>query len=90
VTKESKVSLKAIIRRNKLVQNEIAEAVGIAAETLSRWVSGTVTPSGANLVRLANHLRQFEPDLAEADLLAPEPDAVDCPVATVAPTPDAA
>ena len=82
------MSLKTIIRRNKLVQNEIAEAVGIAPETLSRWVSGTVTPSGGNLVRLANHLRQFEPALTEADLLSQDLELVDCPCATVAPTPD--
>ena len=63
--------LRDVIRRNGLKQREIAEAVGVAAETFSRWVAGRITPGGENLVRLLDFLRRHEPSLQADDLLPP-------------------
>jgi hypothetical protein len=47
--------------------------------TVMAWVHGRSVPSGTNLVRLLDFLRQFEPGLQNEDLLptseAPEPAA---------------
>lgn len=69
------MALKDIIARNNLVQKDMAEAIGVTQETLSRWSQGHVTPGGTNLGRLLEHLRRFEPGITVADVL-PDP-AVD-------------
>lgn len=69
------MALGEVLDRNRLKQKQIAEAIGVSEETVSRWVNGHVRPSGDNLVRLAAYLRRYQPDVREADLLAPADDA---------------
>lgn len=63
------MGLKEILRRNRLQQKAVAEALGVSRQTVCFWVSGQVTPGGENLSRLLEFLRQFEPSLEAADLL---------------------
>lgn len=58
-----------VIRRNNLNQREMADSLGVAQETLSRWVQGHKRPTGTNLVLLLGHLRKYEPNLQAEDLL---------------------
>lgn len=61
------------IRRNRLQQKDVAEALGISRMTVLKWVHGDSVPTGTNLLRLLEYLRQFEPTLQAEDLLAPGP-----------------
>lgn len=63
------MALKDVIQRNGLNQRELAESLGVAPETLSRWVQNHKRPTGENLVRLLAHLRQYEQDLQAEDLI---------------------
>lgn len=74
--------LRAVIARNRLQQKEIAEALGISRMSVWSWVDGRTVPSGGNLLRLLEYLRQFEPTLQAEDLLDPAATPV------VAPAPD--
>jgi len=76
------MDLAEAIKGTGKTQGEIAEDLGIARETLSRWVTGAVVPSGPNLVRLADYLRRYLPSLRESDLLS-DRSAVDIPAAPV-------
>lgn len=67
-------TLKELFQRHGLKQKDVADALGIAEETLSRWVQGHVKPSGENLVRLYTYLRKYEPKL-RIESLSPEPEA---------------
>lgn len=40
-----------------LKQNQLAKKIGIAATNISMWESGTTSPRGENLIRLANALK---------------------------------
>lgn len=61
-----------VIRRHGLVKRRVADAVGVTPETVSRWVHGHTTPRGAELVKLLDHLRQYEPGLEASDLMDDE------------------
>jgi transcriptional regulator with XRE-family HTH domain len=50
------VALAEIIDRNNLKGKDIADAVGVAPETLSRWTQGHMVPSGENVGRLLSYL----------------------------------
>jgi len=54
------------------MQKDIAEALGLSRVAVWAWVDGRSMPSGVNLLRLLEYLRQFEPGLQAEDLL---PDA---------------
>lgn len=45
-------------QRLKLTQGQLAEAFGVALNTVSRWENGTSTPEGKGMIRLA--LKQLE------------------------------
>jgi len=60
--------LKDAIERNSLNQRELARALGVAPETITRWKSGERVPSGSNLMRLVAYLRQHEPTLQAEEL----------------------
>lgn len=77
--------LRAVIERNRLKGREIAEAIGVAPETLSRWVQGHVAPTSDNLLRLLSHLRQYEPGLQVEDLVEASPAVALAPVAEAEP-----
>lgn len=68
--RKRRADLATIIERNGLKQIEIAASIGVAKETLNRWVRGHKRPTGDNLVRLLAHLRRFEPELQAEDLMA--------------------
>lgn len=63
------MALRDVIYRNGLIQKDIAEAIGVTPETLSRWSKGHVTPGGTNLGLLLDHLRRFEPGITIKDIL---------------------
>ena len=65
------MKLKAVIRRNRQSQKDVAAAIGVTEETLSRWSRGHIQPTSENLVALRAHLRTFEPTLEASDLLEP-------------------
>ncbi len=77
---QSSKGLGPVLARNPLTQKEIAAALGVAPETVTRWKRGDIAPGGQNLLRLLAFLRQHEPELQPEDLFAPE--------ALVAPEPD--
>lgn len=79
--------LAGVLRRNRLQQKDVAEALGLSRMTVHNWVNGHSQPLGANLVRLAQYLSQFEPDLRESDLV--EPAAIAAPLVGLD-SPDAA
>jgi transcriptional regulator with XRE-family HTH domain len=68
-TRRKQAPLEAAIRRNSVNQRQMAAAVGVSPETLSRWVRGHMRPTGDNLVRVLSYLRRFEPRLQAEDLL---------------------
>jgi len=57
------------IRRNRLQQKDVADALGISRMTVLNWVHGNSVPTGTNLLRLLEYLRGFEPALQAEDLL---------------------
>jgi transcriptional regulator with XRE-family HTH domain len=63
------MKLKAVIRRNRQSQKDVAAAIGVTEETLSRWSRGHIQPTSENLIALLAHLRTFEPTLEADDLL---------------------
>ena len=63
------MGLKEILRRNRLQQKAVAEGLGVSRQTVCFWVNGRVVPTGENLSRLLEYLRQFEPSLEVSDLL---------------------
>lgn len=74
------VGLRAILDRNRLQQKDVAAALGLSRVAVWAWVDCRSMPTGANLLRLLDYLRQFEPTLQAEDLLAavlvaPEPGA---------------
>lgn len=64
--------IRAALRRNRLHQKDVAEALDLSRMTIWSWVDGRSVPTGTNLLRLLEYLRQFEPGLQAEDLL---PDA---------------
>jgi transcriptional regulator with XRE-family HTH domain len=66
--------LREILDRNRLDQTQVADGLGISRVSVGNWVHGRSKPSGPNLVRLRDYLRQFEPGLEVEDLLAPAPE----------------
>lgn len=69
--------LKGILARNRLQQKDVAEALGLSRVAVWAWVDGRSVPTGTNLLRLLEYLRQFEPGLRAEDLL---PEAAATPV----------
>jgi len=63
--------LRAVLDRNRLMQKDVAEALGLSRVAVWAWVDGRSVPTGANLLRLLEYLRQFEPTLQAEDLLQP-------------------
>jgi transcriptional regulator with XRE-family HTH domain len=61
--------LAAAMDRNNVKPGAMAQALGVSKETISRWRANVVIPTGENLNRALEYLRQFEPDLQAADLL---------------------
>lgn len=77
--------LAAVMERNRLQQKHIADALGVSEMTVLRWFHGRTVPTGTNLIRLVDYLRQFEPALTAEDILPPP--EVD-PAAERAPEPE--
>jgi hypothetical protein len=59
----------AALRRNRLQQKDVSEALSLARGTIFDWVHGRSVPNGTNLVRLVVYLQQFEPGITERELL---------------------
>jgi transcriptional regulator with XRE-family HTH domain len=82
---EAKLSgLRAVLDRNRLMQKDVADALGLSRVAVWAWVDGRSVPTGTNLLRLLEYLRGFEPTLQAEDLLpaaaplvAPSSDAPD-------------
>ena len=62
--------IRATRQRLKLTQGQLAEAFGVALNTVSRWENGTSKPEGEGMIRLA--LRQLENDdlFSDKELIA--------------------
>lgn len=61
--------LAGLLERHRLQQRHVAEALGVSRMAVLAWYHGRSIPSGQNLVRLVEYLRQFEPGLAAEALL---------------------
>lgn len=62
------MGLRVVLARNRLQQKHVADALGISQNAVLAWVHGRSVPSGINLFRLLEYLRQFEPGLVLEDL----------------------
>ena len=60
--------LRAALKRNSLRHIDVATALGIHRETVTRWVNLDLTPGADSLMRLVEFLRRHEPTLEAADL----------------------
>lgn len=67
------MALKEVMDRNNVRGKDLAAAVGVAPETVSRWRAGLLAIGGTNLTKVLDYLRGFEPGLENADLLREEP-----------------
>jgi len=67
------MTLKKVMDRNGVKGRDMAEAIGVAVETVSRWRSLTLAIGGANLIRVRDYLRRFEPGIDVQDLRAAAP-----------------
>lgn len=63
------MNLKVILKRNRLQQKDVAEALGISRMTVWQWVHGRSIPNGENLLALAAYLQKFEPTIEPKDLV---------------------
>jgi transcriptional regulator with XRE-family HTH domain len=61
--------LRAVLARNRLQQKDVADALSLSRMSVWSWVDGRTVPTGINLIRLLEYLRQFEPTLQAEDLL---------------------
>lgn len=61
--------LAGLLERHRLQQRHVAEALGVSRMAVLAWYHGRAIPSGSNLVRLVEYLRQFEPGLSAEALL---------------------
>jgi len=68
-------ALATVLKRNRLQHRHIAQGVGVSRISVGHWVHGRSVPSGTNLVRLVEYLRQFEPAITAEDLVGAVGDA---------------
>ena len=61
-------SLPATLKRIGLTQGEMAAEIGVAEETVSRWVNGHATPGGENLLATLSCLQKRDPAITIADI----------------------
>lgn len=61
-------ALPAILKRLDVTQGELAKAIGVRQETVSRWVQGHVTPAGDNLAAVLAFLQERDPAITLTDL----------------------
>jgi len=66
----NKSPLARVMARNRLQQKHVAEALPVSRFTVWQWVHERAVPTGTNLSRLLDFLRQFEPTLQAGDLLS--------------------
>ena len=70
------IAVERICSANGLTQKEIADGIGVAPETVTRWKT-VFTPPSAELFRALEYLRRFEPGLTADSLFRdvdPEPE----------------
>ena len=67
---ESTIGLAAVLGRHTVQHKDLARALSVTPETVSRWVGGQVTPGWKTIVRIISFLRRYEPDLRAEDLFA--------------------
>jgi transcriptional regulator with XRE-family HTH domain len=58
-----------VLKRNRLQQKHVAEAMGVSRMTVWQWVHGRAIPTGENLLALAAYLQRFEPGIEPKDLV---------------------
>lgn len=51
-----KYSIKELRARNQMSGQELADVIGVNRQTIKRWENGYSTPSGINLILLAQAL----------------------------------
>lgn len=61
--------LRTVLERNRLTQVQVADALGVSRVAVWLWIDGRSAPTEANLQRLLEYLRQFEPGLQIEDLI---------------------
>ena len=66
------VGLGPVLKRNRLQQKHVADALGVSRMTVWQWVHGRAVPTGTNLARLVEYLRGFDASVTNADLVARE------------------
>jgi transcriptional regulator with XRE-family HTH domain len=67
-----------VLRRNRLQQKDVAAALGLSCNAVWAWAAGRSVPTGRNLVRLLEYLKQFEPTLTAEDLVGPAAAGSEC------------
>jgi DNA-binding XRE family transcriptional regulator len=67
---DSTIGLGAVLDRNSVMRKDLASGIGVAAETVARWCTGTSTPGGRTVLRIVAFLRRFEPALKAEDIFA--------------------
>lgn len=60
--------LREILKRNRLSQKRMAQALGTGESVVSRWVTGKKLPGTVSTFRILTFLRKYEPSLAADDL----------------------
>lgn len=76
--------LAGLLERHRLQQRHVAEALDVSRMAVLAWYHGRSIPSGQNLVRLVEYLRQFEPGLTAEQLLPTEAPSTPEPTEEVA------
>jgi transcriptional regulator with XRE-family HTH domain len=70
-------AVERICSANQLKQKDIAAAIGVAEETVTRWKS-TFSPPADELFRALAVLRRYEPSLTAEQLVGREPAGSEC------------
>ena len=78
--------LSALRRQNNYTQEQLADALGVSRQAVSKWESNTAYPETEKLVRLC---KMFDCSLDNLVLDRPEPFAAPAPTAPDIPTPPA-
>lgn len=60
--------LPATLKRLGLTQGELAAEIGVAEETVSRWVNGHATPGGDKLLATLSCLQRRDPAVTLSDI----------------------
>lgn len=64
------MGLGAALDRNAIQRQALARELRVTPETVSRWISGAITPGWLTMLLIVQFLRRFEPGLHVEDLFS--------------------